>query len=318
MAYYEIAQKVFAQESDALTGVAARLDDHFDQLIEMIRKTGGRLIFIGIGKSEIIAQKIAASLSSIGQPSFVIDAANAYHGDLGRVASDDLVFFVSNSGETQEVIRTFFALQAIHGEALTTVSLTGAPQSTLATNTTLAIDVGVDEEVDVTGLAPTASTTATLVFGDALLVVLEKVRQFDKENFAQFHPGGNIGRMLLQRVKHVMHTRLPYVTEDTPINEVIYRISDFGLGITMVRNGQTHAITGIVTDGDIRKKFLDVPQVKRSQASDYMTRGFISINQEERNQAAWQKMAAYSISNLIVEDNDHQVVGVVTIHDVLE
>lgn len=318
MAYYEIAKNVFAQETQALTGVGEHLDKRFDTLIDQIRHTSGRLLFIGIGKSKLIAQKIAASLSSIGHPSFTVDAANAYHGDLGRVAADDLVFFVSNSGETQEVIKTLFALQALHGDRLATVALTGAPHSTLAANTGLCIDLGVDAEADVTGLAPTTSTTATLVFGDALLVVLEKIGRFDKAAFAQYHPGGNIGRLLLQRVKHVMHTHLPYVTEDTPINDVIYQISDFGLGITMVTDPQTKAITGIVTDGDIRKKFLTVPQVKKSQASDYMTRGFITINQDERNQAAWQKMAAYGISNLIVEDDDHQVVGVVTIHDVLE
>lgn len=318
MAYYEMAQKVFAVENESLAQVAAQLDDTFDQLIAQIQQVTGRLIFIGIGKSKLVAQKIAASLSSIGQPSFTIDAANAYHGDLGRVASNDLVFFVSNSGETQEVIKTLLALQAIHGEDLATVALTGAPQSTLAKNTALCINIGVNQEADVTGLAPTSSTTATLVFGDALLVVLEQVHQFDKEKFAQYHPGGNIGRLLLQRVKHVMHSHIPYVDEDTPINDVIYWISDFGLGLTLVRHPQTQAITGIVTDGDIRKKFLSVPQVKKSCATDYMTRGFISINQNERNQLAWKKMAAYGISNLIVEDDDQQVVGIVTIHDVLE
>lgn len=316
MAYYEIAKEIFEAEKQALTEVSERLDDHFDQLVDIIDKTSGRVIFIGIGKSEIVAQKIAASLSSIGQPSFTLDAATTFHGDLGKVSKDDTVLFISNSGETQEVIQTLFALRTIFPNGFTSIALTGNPNSTLAKNTDLLINLSVAKEADVTGLAPTSSTTATLVLGDALLVALEKKRSFDKKHFALYHPGGSIGKMLLQRVKNVMHTKIPYVQEETPINDVIYTISNFGIGITLVRNLATDEITGIVTDGDIRKKFLDVPAVKESVAKDYMTRDFISINQEKRNQEAWRVMAGHNISNLVVRDDKNQVVGVVTIHDV--
>ncbi|MCT3390611.1 KpsF/GutQ family sugar-phosphate isomerase [Lentilactobacillus hilgardii] len=317
MAYYELAQDIFESEKQALDEVSQRLDEHFDDLVNMINETTGRVIFIGNGKSEIIAEKISASLSSIGQSSFTIDAATAFHGDLGRLAKNDTVLLVSNSGETQEVVQTLFAMKTIFPNGISTVALTGNPNSTLAKNTDLVINLSVKKEADVTGLAPTSSTTATLVLGDALLVALEKIRSFDKKQFAQYHPGGSIGKMLLQQVKHVMHTKIPYVEEDTKINDVIYTISNFGLGITLVRDIETNQITGIVTDGDIRKKFLDVPAVKRSTARDYMTRGFVSINQEKRNRDAWRMMASRNISNLIVRDNDDHVVGVITIHDVL-
>ena len=153
--------------------------------------------------------------------------------------------------------------------------------------------------------------------GDALLIAIEKEKAFKRENFALYHPGGSIGKLLLQNVKNAMHTKIPYVHTSTPINDVIYRISDFAVGMTLVKNDDEKVI-GIVTDGDIRKKFLDISQVKNSTAKDYMTEGFISIDQESRNGAAWKKMAAHNISNLVVLDDNEEVVGIITIHDVLE
>lgn len=317
MVYYEIAQEVFKQEEQMLEDVAKRLDNNFDLLIEEMANVSGRIIFIGTGKSELIAEKIAASLSSIGCSSFSVDAGTAYHGDLGRVSHDDLVFFVSNSGETQEVVQALFALQNNFPSGFFSVALTGNTQSTLAQNTTMAFDLGVAGEADLTKMAPTASTTAVLVFGDALMTALEKKNNFTRQEFARFHPGGSIGKLLLQQVKHVMHTKIPYVNEDTPINEVIYAISDYGIGLTLVKHPDTKEVTGIITDGDIRKKFLKVASVRKSCASDYMTRGFISINEEERNRVAWKMMVRHGISNLIVTGREEKVVGVVTIHEVL-
>ncbi len=317
MAYYEIARDIFAKESAELANVAKRLDDKFDKLVDLINDTNGRIVFIGIGKSQIIAEKISASLSSVSIHSFTVDAGTAYHGDLGRISDDDLLIFVSNSGETQEVVQTLFALQTIYPKGLKTVSLTGNLDSTLATNTGLAFDLGVSKEADTTGLAPTSSTTATLVFGDALLAAMEKSISFNRNQFALYHPGGTIGKLLLQRVKHVMHEKVPYVNEDTPRHADIYQISDYGIGMTLVKDKDSGKAIGIVTDGDIRKKFLSVQSVKKSVASDYMTKGFVSINQEKRNRTAWQLMANHGISNLVVIDNDEKVVGVVTIHDVL-
>lgn len=317
MAYYKIAQQVFAEEAAALTNVSERLDASFDQLVEQAAEISGRIIFIGTGKSQLVAEKITASLSSIGNASFAVDAGTAYHGDLGRIAAEDLVLFVSNSGETQEVLQALFALQQIFHDQLQTVALTGNTESTLAQNCSLVFDLGVSEEVDLTKMAPTASTTAVLAFGDALMVALEKQKSFSRREFAKYHPGGSIGKMLLQRVKHVMHTKVPYVNQDTPINDVIYTISDYGIGLTLVRENETGKIIGIVTDGDIRKKFLQVASVKKSVAADYMTEGFVSIDQNQRNQTAWQLMASHNISNLIVIDDKKDVVGVVTIHEVL-
>ena len=195
--------------------------------------------------------------------------------------------------------------------------MTGSEDSTLAKNTDIVLSIDVAEEADITKLAPTSSTTATLVMGDALLVAIETAKEFDRESFAMYHPGGSIGKILLQNVKNSMHTKIPYVHVDTSINEVIYRISDYGIGITLVKDEQENVI-GIITDGDIRKKFLNISKVKGSTAKDYMTQGFISISEDKRNREAWRKMANYNISNLVVLDKDKKVVGVVTIHDVLE
>lgn len=315
--YYEDAKKTFDVEIEALTRVKSSLGKSFDEAVDKILSIKGRVIFIGIGKSGIIADKIAASFSSVGLASFYIDAGTAYHGDLGRVSSDDVVIFISNSGETQEVLQALSALQNIHNNELATIVMTGSEDSTLAKNTDIVLSIDVAEEADITKLAPTSSTTATLVMGDALLVAIETAKEFDRESFAMYHPGGSIGKILLQNVKNSMHTKIPYVHVDTSINEVIYRISDFGIGITLVKDEQENVI-GIITDGDIRKKFLNISKVKGSTAKDYMTQGFISISEDKRNREAWRKMANYNISNLVVLDKDKKVVGVVTIHDVLE
>lgn len=315
--YYEDAKKTFDVEIEALTRVKSSLGKSFDEAVDKILSTKGRVIFIGIGKSGIIADKIAASFSSVGLASFYIDAGTAYHGDLGRVSSDDVVIFISNSGETQEVLQALSALQNIHNNELATIAMTGSEDSTLAQNTDIVLSIDVAEEADITKLAPTSSTTATLVMGDALLVAIETAKEFDRESFAMYHPGGSIGKILLQNVKNSMHTKIPYVHVDTSINEVIYRISDYGIGITLVKDEQENVI-GIITDGDIRKKFLNISKVKGSTAKDYMTQGFISISEDKRNREAWRKMANYNISNLVVLDKDKKVVGVVTIHDVLE
>ncbi|WP_042253008.1 KpsF/GutQ family sugar-phosphate isomerase [Leuconostoc mesenteroides] len=315
--YYEDAKKTFDVEIEALTRVKSSLGKSFDEAVDKILSTKGRVIFIGIGKSGIIADKIAASFSSVGLASFYIDAGTAYHGDLGRVSSDDVVIFISNSGETQEVLQALSALQNIHNNELATIAMTGSEDSTLAKNTDIVLSIDVAEEADITKLAPTSSTTATLVMGDALLVAIETAKEFDRESFAMYHPGGSIGKIMLQNVKNSMHTKIPYVHVDTSINEVIYRISDYGIGITLVKDEQENVI-GIITDGDIRKKFLNISKVKGSTAKDYMTQGFISISEDKRNREAWRKMANYNISNLVVLDKDKKVVGVVTIHDVLE
>lgn len=315
--YYEDAKKTFDVEIEALTRVKSSLGKSFDEAVDKILSTKGRVIFIDIGKSGIIADKIAASFSSVGLASFYIDAGTAYHGDLGRVSSDDVVIFISNSGETQEVLQALSALQNIHNNELATIAMTGSENSTLAKNTDIVLSIDVAEEADITKLAPTSSTTATLVMGDALLIAIETAKEFDRESFAMYHPGGSIGKILLQNVKNSMHTKIPYVHVDTSINEVIYRISDYGIGITLVKDEQENVI-GIITDGDIRKKFLNISKVKGSTAKDYMTQGFISISEDKRNREAWRKMANYNISNLVVLDKDKKVVGVVTIHDVLE
>ncbi len=181
--YFDDAKITFDTEIAALQTVRETLDENFDEVVEAVLNTKGRSIFIAIGKSGIIAEKIAASLSSVGVPSFFIDAGTAYHGDLGRVSADDLVIFISNSGETQEVVQTLFALKNIHQDELKTIAVTGSEDATLAKNTDIFLKVDVAEEADPTKLAPTSSTTATLVMGDALLIAVEKAKAFKRAGF---------------------------------------------------------------------------------------------------------------------------------------
>ncbi|MBN3756911.1 KpsF/GutQ family sugar-phosphate isomerase [Paraburkholderia sp. Tr-20389] len=246
--YIESARAVFQIESEALLGVADRLDAEFNGAVERILNSTGRVVVCGMGKSGIIGRKIAATLASTGTPSFFMHPGEAYHGDLGMVTPDDTFLAISNSGETDEVIKL---IPFLRNNCNHLIALTGNVQSTLAKAADCHLYIGVKEEACPFQLAPTASTTATLAMGDALAVTLMKARGFRPEGFARLHPGGSLGRRLLRKVEDEMvSTELPIVTEDTRAVEVLRTMTRGRLGLAIVRR-QTG--WGVVTDGDLRR-----------------------------------------------------------------
>lgn len=303
--FIEIAKKVFTVEARAIEQLSHRLDGSFNQAIHEILRSSGKLIVCGMGKSGIIAKKIAATLSSTGTPSFFMHPAEAYHGDLGMVTANDTFIAISNSGETEEIIKLIPFLKD-NGNYL--ISFTGAPNSTLALAANVNIDISVEEEACPLQLAPTSSTTATLAMGDALAVTLMQARNFLPENFARFHPGGSLGRRLLRKVEDEMYADdLPLVDGNSTILDVIGIMSRGRLGMTIVSNkGQT----GIITDGDIRRAIEEYGKsVFDQKASDLMSHSPISAPIGTRINTAFELMEEKKITSLLIVNND-QIVGI--------
>jgi arabinose-5-phosphate isomerase len=303
--YIELAKSVFEIESRAVADLSKKLNSDFSDSIESILGTSGRLIICGMGKSGIIGKKIAATMASTGTPSFFMHPGEAYHGDLGMVSPDDVFIAISNSGETDEVVKLIPFLKD-NGNVL--IAMTGNPKSTLAQAANYHLDVGVEQEACPLQLAPTSSTTATLAMGDALAVTLMKARDFKPENFARFHPGGSLGRRLLSRVENEMVTEnLPLITTDTSVAEVISAISSGGLGmaIVMVDNSPS-----IITDGDLRRAIERYSETIFSKtAGDIMSGNPVSIMSGTRVEDALQLMDQKKISSVLVTDQG-KVVGV--------
>ena len=245
----KLAQEVFEIESKEIANLSKRLTDDFEKAINAILQSSGKLIVSGMGKSGIIGKKIAATLASTGTPSFFLHPGEAYHGDLGMIEENDIVLLISNSGETDEVLKLIPFLKY---QKNCTISMSGNDDSTLAKNTNYHLNIAVDKEACPLFLAPTSSTTATLVMGDALAVTLMKLRDFKEENFAKFHPGGSLGRRLLTTVGDVMKKKnLPIISSQATIKEVIQKISEGKLGLVVIIDN--NKIIGIITDGDIRR-----------------------------------------------------------------
>ena len=245
----KLAQEVFEIESKEIANLSKRLTDDFEKAINAILQSSGKLIVSGMGKSGIIGKKIAATLASTGTPSFFLHPGEAYHGDLGMIEENDIVLLISNSGETDEVLKL---IPFLKHQKNYTISMSGNDDSTLAKNTNYHLNIAVDKEACPLFLAPTSSTTATLVMGDALAVTLMKLRDFKEENFAKFHPGGSLGRRLLTTVGDVMKKKnLPIISSQATIKEVIQRISEGKLGLVVIIDN--NKIMGIITDGDIRR-----------------------------------------------------------------
>lgn len=302
------AQEVFRIEIDALHAVAANLDGHFDAAVEAILQSTGRVVIIGMGKSGLIGRKIIATLASTGTPSFFVHPGEAIHGDLGQITADDVAILISNSGETEEMLQL---LPYFEDTGNITIAMTGNPQSTLAQHAKFHLNIAVPQEACPHRLAPTSSTTATLVMGDALAVALMSARNFQPENFARFHPGGSLGRRLLTQVRHVMHHKnLPKISADTSIMQVIHRLSEGRLGLVIVDEG-----AGIITDGDLRRAMENFgSQIFDRQAQDIMTANPISIAPNLRLTDAESLMTQKKITSLLVKE-DYQVVGVIQIYD---
>jgi arabinose-5-phosphate isomerase len=304
MSYLDIAKEVFEIESKAVLHLSDNLNDDFSATIESIVSSKGRLIVCGMGKSGIIGKKIAATLASTGTPCFFMHPGEAYHGDLGMVTPDDVFLALSNSGETDEVIKL---IPFLRDNKNILISMTGNPDSSLALSSDFHLNVRVEKEACPLQLAPTASTTATLAMGDALAVTLMNVRDFQPEHFARFHPGGSLGRRLLSRVENEMVSdNLPFIGCDAGILELIETISLGSLGICIINGSEV----GIVTDGDIRRAIGSYgDSIFSISASDIMTLNPCSTEIGTRMEDALALMDSRQITTLIIKDNG-RVVGV--------
>lgn len=304
----QIAREVLETEAEAIAGLIAGLDEGFDRAVELILASPGRVIVCGMGKSGLIGKKVAATLASTGTPAFFMHPGEAYHGDLGMLTAADVFIALSNSGETEEVVRLLPYLKD-NGNAV--IALTGNVGSTIARHSSVHLSVRVAREACPLQLAPTASTTAALAMGDALAVAVMKVRGFQEHHFARLHPGGSLGRRLLRRVRDEMHTEdLPFVPPDAPAAAVLSAVSAGGLGIALVAEGR-QAVRGIITDGDLRRA-LEAYHADffGLQARDIMTPDPITIGVDSNLQTALEVMAEHRITLLVVQDGE-RVVGVV-------
>ncbi|MBB1339749.1 SIS domain-containing protein [Pseudoalteromonas sp. SR44-2] len=301
-----IAKRVINTEITALHALENQLDSQFDKTVNIILNTTGRTIICGMGKSGIIGKKIAASFASTGTPSFFMHPGEAFHGDLGMVTPSDVFIAISNSGETDEVLKLLPFLKD-NGNQI--IAITGNPRSTLANNSHYSLNIAVPEEACPLQLAPTSSTTATLVMGDALTVALMESRSFKPENFARFHPGGSLGRKLLLKVRDEMtSSELPIVQSDARIYDVINIMSKGSLGLALVVcNGEAK---GIITDGDLRRSMeKHGKDVFDLNAIDIFTSSPAIISPDVSVAAAYEKMEQMKINCLIV-CSSQKVVGI--------
>ncbi len=308
-----IAKKTILSESEAITKLIDFLDENFFEAVQRIYETKGRLIVTGIGKSAIIAQKMVATFNSTGTPSMFLHAAEAIHGDLGMIQNDDIIICISKSGNSPE-IKVLVPLLKRFGNTL--IAITGNTTSFLAKGSDFVLNTTVDTEACPINLAPTNSTTAQLVMGDALAVCLMEMRDFKPEDFAVYHPGGALGKKLLLRVKDMIeHSLKPAVTPDTSVKKVIFEISEKRLGVTAVI--ENDKIVGIITDGDIRRMLNDVDTIADLTAKDIMSRNPKLVSSETMAVDALNILEDFSITQLIVSDNG-EYKGVLHLHDILK
>lgn len=307
------AKKTILSESKSIAKLADFLDESFIKAIQTIYNCKGRLIITGIGKSAIIAQKIVATMNSTGTPSLFLHASDAIHGDLGMVQKEDVVICISKSGNSPEV-KVLVPILKNFGNLL--IAITGNTHSFLAKNSDCVLNTTVDSESCPNNLAPTNSTTAQLVMGDAIAVCLMEMSNFKPEDFAKFHPGGALGKKLLLRVSAMLiHSLKPMVSPDTPIKKVIFEISEKRLGVTAVI--ENNKVIGIITDGDIRRMLSDRDSFADLTAKDIMTKNPKMIQSTDMVIDAFNIMEDFSITQLVVVDNgDYK--GVLHLHDILK
>jgi arabinose-5-phosphate isomerase len=312
MADLALARKVLETEAAAILALVSRLDAEFDRAVDLLKCCRGRVILTGMGKSGIICHKIAATLSSTGTASFFLHPAEATHGDLGKLQSDDVVVALSYSGETDEILRL---LETIRGLGAKLIAITGTPGSTLAQAADVSLDCSVIEEACPLNLVPTASTTAALALGDALAMTLLVEKGFRQEDFASLHPGGKIGKRLM-RVESLMHAgdQCPVVTADTRMRDVIYEMSRKGLGMTCVVDG-AKTLLGIITDGDLRRHMDKAPGIMELSAGTVMTRDPVTIPPTTLAAEALTIMEQRKITSIVVDAGGRRVAGVVHLHD---
>src|SRR4030067_163544 len=312
-----IAKRVLKIEADAVLALTERRNSNFEKAVEIIYGSKGRVVVTGMGKSGLVGKKIAATLASTGTPAFFLHPAEASHGDLAIVTSNDVIIAISNSGETEEVAGLIPFLKRFN---VSLISMTGNPNSTLSRAADVNLDISIKEEACPLGIVPTASTTTTMAMGDALAVALLTKRGFNEEDFAFFHPGGSLGKKLFIKVKDLMHTgdALPVISPGTPMTEAVMEISSKRMGVTVVADADKRVL-GIITDGDVRrgiekwgKEFFDM------NAEEVMTKHPKTISEEELAAKALSIMEKHSITALIVSDGDGRAIGIIHLHDILK
>jgi len=314
MDFVKLSKEIFNSEIAELQKLSDRIGWEMDAVVELIFAAKGKLVIMGVGKTGIIGHKISSSLASTGTPSIFINAAEAMHGDLGMINKNDIALLISNSGSSSEILNVIAPLKKI---GCSLVAMTGNPNSVLAKEVALTLNIGVEKEACPLGLAPTTSTTAALVMGDALTICLMERRGFKAENYALYHPGGALGRRLISRVKDEMVTEIPKVLENTLFKDIMHEMSNKRLGMTLVYNNEQQAV-GIITDGDIRRAIQRFDEIKQVNAADFMTHGFKRIGQDELLTEALEMMDINKITTLTVMNNSDQVVGILSIHNIID
>ncbi len=313
----ERARRIFEIESEAVLELRERLNEDFVKAVNIILACRGKVIVTGIGKSGLVSQKIASTFACSGTPAFFLHPAEGLHGDIGMIARDDVVIAVSNSGETEELLKI---LPIIKRFGLTMIAMTGKRESVLARNADVVLDVGVKQEACPLGLVPTASTTATMAMGDALAITVLDRRGFCADDFALLHPGGSLGKKLLLRVSELMHRhdQVPMVHEDDSMKLVLIEMTSKRLGVTGVCNAQGDLI-GIVTDGDLRRALEKGCDILKTAAGEVMTHLPKTVSQDALAAEALRKMELHSITCLFVSESSPpcSVDGIVHLHDIL-
>jgi arabinose-5-phosphate isomerase len=314
MTYAERAKQIFQEEIAELQHLQESINHTFDEVVEVLYACKGKVVIMGIGKTGIIGHKMAASFASTATSSIFVNVPEAMHGDLGMLNAEDVVILVSNSGETSDILN---AIDPVHRIGCTIVAMTGNLQSPLALRSDYALSVHVDHEVCPLGLAPTTSTTATLMMGDALLVCLMEKRKFQPEDFSVYHPGGALGRKLLGTVKNFMTTNVPRVSYTTSFRDLVCEMSDKHLGMTMVYENDT--CVGIITDGDVRRAIQRYNDVK-IVASDIMTPSYKVVTQDALLSDALAIMDKYNITTLAVTSDidSSNIIGIISIHHIID
>lgn len=308
----DIAKEVFEIESQEIAKLSDLLTDDFSKAIDAVYNTKGKFIISGMGKSGIIGKKIAATLASTGTPSFFLHPGEAYHGDLGMIEKDDIVLLISNSGETDEVLKLIPFLKS---QENIVVAMSGKPHSTLAKNSNFHLNVSVENEACPLQLAPMSSTTATLVMGDAIAAALMKLRDFKDSDFAQFHPGGSLGRRLLTKIKDVMKKdNLPTCSQKAKAKDIIHTITAGKCGLVVVMENDT--IKGIITDGDIRRVMESQEEnFFKLDAEEIMSSSPKLISEESRLVEASDMMSENKINSLLVINKNSELSGIVQMYD---
>jgi len=309
-------KRVLDIEARAIAALVDRLDERFAKAVDLLHRCTGKVVVSGMGKSGLIGQKIAATLASTGTPAFFVHPADGIHGDLGMLAKQDALLAISNSGETEEVIKLLPFMKRL---SIPIIALTGRTQSTLAKNSDVVLDVSVSEEACPLGLAPTSSTTAALAMGDAVAIALLQKRGFKEEDFAQFHPGGALGRRLLFRVRDLMHQgdALPRISATAPARNAIREMTSKKLGMTTVVNAKGQ-LAGVITDGDLRRFLEKGNSLAKAKAKDLGSKSPQTIQADALAAKALQTMEQFSITSIVVVDEHNRLAGVVHLHDLLK